>query len=103
MVILLTVGMLNAAFLSDQRKVKLSKSQTETCQNDFLNEFKSSEYCKIVADCDATASRLANIECQNTDSSTNVVLTICNEINQCLVTESKDLCCFFFSCAGVCN
>ena len=93
----------DAAFLSDQRNLKLTKGQTGTCQEDFLSEFKSSEYCKIVEDCDATASSLANIECQNADSSINVVQTICNEVNQCLVTESKDLCCFFFSCADVCN
>ena len=46
--ILLIVDMLNAAFLPDQRNLKLTKSQTGTCQEDFLSEFKSSEYCKIM-------------------------------------------------------
>ena len=74
----------------------------ERCRDDFIRKFKSSKYCKRVEKCHATAKHLSVIQCPSICGST-VKLTLCGEVNQCMNTESKDLCCYFFSCGDVCQ
>ena len=102
MVILLAAVMLNVVTVNGQEKAKFRYNKTHTCKGKFLRGFKSSEYCNIVEDCHATALRLASIKCKNREATINQLKTICNDINRCLVTESRDLCCYFFPCADIC-
>lgn len=102
MVILLAAVMLNVVIVNGQKKTKFPYSKTHSCQDKFLRRFKSSEYCNIVEDCKTTALRLASIKCKNGEVTTSQVKTICNDVNWCLVTESRDLCCYFFPCGDIC-
>ena len=101
-VILLAAVMLNLVIVNGQRKPTFSYIKRPTCQEQFLRAFKSSEYCSNVEDCDATALRLVSIKCKNHEMTSSQVKTICNDANWCLVTESRDLCCYFFPCADIC-
>ena len=89
-----------AVFKSD-RLVEV-KCNYKRCRKDFIRKFKSSKYCKRVEKCHETATRLSVIQCPSICGST-VKLTLCGEVNQCMNTESKDLCCYFFSCGDVCQ